>query len=372
VTCDASTVDVGIQTPEVDCARTQEIPGGTRADIRVDCTDSEITGNQDKRHLVMVPDAITRDALWLHVGSTAGRPTNTTNIGEAAMMSGYRYISLAYTNNVSGTERCRCPHGPRAPEREGLAGYELVYGDDVTDFFDMDPDEAIVRRLLALLDELDERPPNGGWDVYVDDDGEVVWDLVTVSGFSQGGGMVGPIARDHGVDPTMYLSKGAAATFTELIDPASTRSCTAHSECDSGLCYPLGDVQCSEPGDTAFCLNIVPALYTFEGADTDGDGRGNGDETQRATPSERQFAVIHRDEPAFGNSPVVFTAWGMVDVDASTAPYDAQAQLFSTDAPPRGDCSEHQSMDADACQVRDGSGGLVVRDAWLHAMNALL
>jgi hypothetical protein len=123
-------------------------------------------------------------------------------------------------------------------------------------------------------------------------------------------------------------------------------------------------------------LISVPAVYAFEGADTDGDGRGVGDETQRVTPGERQFAVIHRDEPAFGNSPRIFTMWGMgntiVDVDATSPPYAASAQVFSTDAPPRNDCSEHQSMGADACQARDGNGNPVVRSAWLHAMNASL
>jgi hypothetical protein len=135
-------------------------------------------------------------------------------------------------------------------------------------------------------------------------------------------------------------------------------------------------MQCRVPGDNAYCLNVVPALYASEGADTDGDGRGNGDETERATPSERQFAVLHREEPAFGNSPVVFAMWGMgetiVDVDAVTPPYAVDAQIFSTAAPPRNECSEHQSMGADACQARDASGDPLVQSAWLHAMTAPL
>jgi hypothetical protein len=94
------------------------------------------------------------------------------------------------------------------------------------------------------------------------------------------------------------------------------------------------------------------------------------------TPGERQFGVIHREENAFGNSPGIWAMWGMgdtiVDVDVETAPYDASEQVFSTAAPPRNDCSEHQSMGADACQARDGNGNPVVRAAWLHAMNATL
>jgi hypothetical protein len=375
-TCDALTVDLGDQTPTGDCVLTQAIGGGTQLAIRADCTDSNITGNLDKRHVVMVPDTVTRDVLWLHMGGTGGQPTNTENIGEAAMMAGYRYISLAYTNNPSVAERCQCPDGPRVAECEGLVRYELLYGDDVTDLFVMEPDEAIVPRLVALLTSLDDRAPNVGWGDYLDANGEPIWADIAVSGFSQGGGMAGLIARDHVVDRAMYLSKGAGATLEAVIDPSTAQECTDDSECASEMCCPATDIQCDEPGDSAICLNLVPALYASEGADLDGDGIGDGDASDRATPGERQFAVIHRDESAYQNGPGIFASWGMnsaeVDVDSVVAPYAADAQIFTTAAPPRLDCSEHQSMGADACQARDGNGDPVVRPAWLHAMNASL
>ena len=375
-TCDPMTVDLGDQSVTGDCMEARTISGGSRFDVRADCTDPNITGNLDKRHLVAVPDTITRDVLWLHLGGTGGKPTNTKNIGEAAIGSGYRYISLAYTNNPSVSERCLCPDGPRVAECEGLVRYELLYGNDVTELFDMEADEAIVPRLVALLRMMHDRAPNLGWDHYLDTNSEPVWADIALSGFSQGGGMAGLIARDHEVDRVMYLSKGTGATLEVLIDPTTAQECTDDSECAGELCCPVTDIQCLEPGEGAICLETVPALYASEGVDLDGDGRGEGDASDRATPGERQFAVIHRLENAYQTAPTVFAMWGMnsveVDIDSAVAPYPADAQIFTTDAEPRNDCSDHQSMGADACQARDGSGNPLVLPAWLHAMNAPL
>jgi len=343
--------------------------------VRVDCTDPAITALGSKRHMLIVPDNVTRDVLWLHLGGSGGQPSNTENIGVAAASQGYRYISLAYPNEPSIGARCTCPDGPRPANCEELVRHEVLTGDDVTPWYEMQSDEAIVPRLVALLKYMHVQQPNAGWDRFVEGD-EPRWSRIAVSGFSQGGGMAGLIARDHEVDRVLYFSKGAGAVLGALVDPAYVQPCSAHDECDSGVCCGLADFECVTPPDDAICIFAVPDPWTLKGKDVDGDGVGDGDQGTRATASNRQFGLVHRDESAWGYSPAVFESWGMgtnfVDADSNGPPYGTR-QLFSTALPPRGNCSEHQSMGADPCQPIDAeSGRPAMSDVWIHAMRAEL
>jgi len=377
--CAAQSV-VGEEAIDGPCVETStvDVEGETvrRALIRASCTDSDITALPEKQHLMLVPETVTQQSLWLHLGGSGGVPTNTDNVGNAAAMSGYRYISLAYPNEPSIGSRCNCPDGPRPARCEGLIRYEVLYGDDLTPWFDMEADESIVNRLTALLTYLHDRRPDDGWDAYLED-GEIRWDRISLSGFSQGGGMAGLIARDHEVVRVMYLSKGAGSTLNALVDPSSTPSCGPDDACERGACCSLEDPTCRSAPSDGLCVWQVPVPWASHGRDVDGDGLGDGEASTRATPGERQFALVHRDEGAWSYSPTVFEWWGLgspdsyVDADTVEPPYEG-VHLFSTGLPPRGECSEHQSMGADTCQPRREDGLPAMWDAWLHAMTVEL
>ena len=373
--CAAGQLIVG-DPAQGDCVTTERIEDGDlryrKILVRADCADPAATALLSKRHLVHVPAEVTRDTLWLHVGGTGGQPTNTQNIGRAAVSAGYRYISIAYPNEPSIAERCFCEGvGPRPIDCEELVRHEIMYGDDVTPMFDMNPGDAIAPRLVALLTALHTEQPDGGWDGFLID-GAVNFERVAVSGFSQGGGMAGMIARDHAVDRAMYLSKGAGGAATALVMPETLQRCADHAECDSGMCCSLAEPGCETPGEDAICLSTVPVPSALAGRDVDGDGHADGDVSTRATAPERQFGLVHRDEGAFEYSPEIFAAWGMgdrasiVDVDSVMPPYTTQ--IWSTGKAPRNNCSEHQSMGADACQPRGDDGRPVVWPAWIHIM----
>ncbi|MFT6144596.1 MAG: hypothetical protein ACJATT_005919 [Myxococcota bacterium] len=379
VECEPLTVDLGVTTGTGDCVNTERLAAAsaTALRIRADCTDPNITGVLDKRHLVLIPDSPTQDALWLHLGGTDGSPTGTENIGAAAISAGYRYISLAYTNVRGATDRCRCPEGPRDAHCSGLTRYEVIYGDDVTDLFNMDANEAIEPRLAALLASLHDARPLEGWDHFLTDAGDPDWTQMALSGFSQGGGMVGIIARDHALDRVMYFSSGSDSALRAQIEPSSYQACSAHDECDSGLCCPVVDPFCITPSATdSICIEVVGALVTTEGQDTDDDGIGEGGPELRATPGDRQFGLVHREEGAWMRSPGIWESWGMgdtlLDADTATQPYASDVRLFSTGLPPRNSCSEHQSMGADTCQPRNEDGTPAMQAAWLHAMTIAL
>lgn len=372
--CAAAVIDSSSDPATGDCVLTQEINGGTLAAINAVCTDPAITALGSKRHVVMVPDD-PGSVLWLHLGGSGGKPSNTTKLGTAAVDSGYRYISLAYTNEPSISARCTCPEGPRPIECEELARGEVLTGQDLSPWLEMEADESIEYRLVALLEYLTEQNAKGGWDQFLTEDGGIKWSRIAVSGFSQGGGMAGLIARNHGVNRALYFSKGAGSGLEAMVDPSTYQACTSDAECgEDATCCPIEDLSCTEPPATGgLCASQVAVPWASTGADTNADGYGEGNTSKRATPSERQFAVIHRDEGAWAYSPEVFESWGMgddyLDLDGQQSGFSIDQQLFSLSLPPNNGCSEHQSMGADACYaIHPTTGQPALLPVWRFVM----
>ncbi len=340
--------------------------------VKVDCTDPNITAMPEKRHLVMLPNGTPRGVLWLHLGGTGGEPGNTSHIGLTAAIAGYHFISLAYPNQESVQSRCWCAQGPRPAGCEERVRREIIYGVAMTDWVDVEADEAIIPRAIALLDYLSQQAPEGGWGAFLTaDKTSLNWSAIALSGFSQGGMHAGMIARDHEVVRVMYLSTSVGSTLNVIVDPSAATACSSHDECDVGRCCPLSDHECEAPSGDSYCLILAPTLGAFVGKDVDGDGLGDGDSQSRATPATRSFGLIHRDEPGWQFSPDVWERWGMglvVDADTSEPPYGG-AQVFSTGVPPKpGNCSPHQSMGADSCQTLGDDGLPTMTKTWNHCM----
>ncbi|MBX3725116.1 MAG: hypothetical protein KF823_04285 [Xanthomonadales bacterium] len=381
VGCPATSVYEGDEMPYQDCvpqvAQTQRFGvGATQVRIAAECTDPAVRAVPQKLHMVIVPDQVTRPQLWLHLGGTgtgvvSGNPGNSQNIGTAAASLGYRFISLAYPNRRSVADRCFCPGlGPRSPACAGEIRAELLYGVDLTDDFVMVASESVVHRLRALLQWLHASDPGGGWQAYLDADGDPNWPMIAVSGFSQGGGMTGVLARDQPLARAVYFSKAADAVATVELDPYSAQACTVHEECSSLRCCSLAEPDCAvPPAGGGICMIPVPAPWAHQGRDIDGDGIGDGGVETRAVPGSRQFMLVHRCEDAWLSSPAVSALWRMGDrsrfelVGHGLAEGDG-GRLFATDIQPGPGCSAHQSIAVDACQPTLANGLPVMWTAW--------
>ncbi|MEZ4473343.1 MAG: hypothetical protein R3F60_21655 [bacterium] len=181
----------------------------------------------------------------------------------------------------------------------------------------------------------------------------------------------GLVARDHAVARALYLSKGAGSVSDQQVDPATVAACTTHEECAPfGAMLPVGQPGLRNAGGRPLQQPHPRRLGARRG------GRrprrpGRQPPATRATPGNRQFGIIHREEFAYLYSPEVFEGWGMGDrgsiVDADLGNYPDDAQVFSTALPPNNDCSTHQSMGADACLARV-NGEVALRPLWVHLM----
>lgn len=374
IECEPVVIDSDDDPASGDCILSQAVKGGMQVMINAECTDPAITALGSKRHLVMVPDE-SGTLLWLHLGGSGGKPSNTTKLGSAAIDSGYRYISLAYTNEPSIADRCNCEDGPRPVACEELARTEVLTGEDASPWLVMEPDESIEYRLKALLQFLNQQNTKGGWDEFLTAEGEIKWSRIAVSGFSQGGGMAGLIARDHAVNRALYFSKGAGSALEAMVDPSAYQSCTTDEECGDWKCCPFEDLNCkAPPAEGGLCAGQVPQPWANTGPDTNGDSLGDANATKRTTPAERQFAVVHREETAWIYSPEVFETWGMgsdyIDLDTQQSGFSIDKQLFSLSLPPNNDCSEHQSMGADSCHsIHPDTGQPALLPVWRFVMD---
>ena len=105
---------------------------------------------------------------------------------------GYRAISVPYNNQQSVVSICS--HDPD-PDCSAIIRKHRLF----------DGPESISKRVIALLQYLDKREPNLFWSDYLKD-GHIRWDLVAVSGQSQGAGMAAFIAHHHLVDRAILFS----------------------------------------------------------------------------------------------------------------------------------------------------------------------
>jgi hypothetical protein len=73
----------------------------------------------------------------------------------------------------------------------------------------VNPANGIQNRLTKALTYLAQQHPQDGWGQYLDSNGNVQWNLVRLSGHSQGGGEAGYIGKQKLVDRVSFFSSPA-------------------------------------------------------------------------------------------------------------------------------------------------------------------
>jgi hypothetical protein len=220
--------------------------------------------------------------------------------------TGYRMIAMGWTNE----------NGAFVAEDdffENVRG-ELAYGEDLSPAIEIGPSDSLVSRLVTLLDYLATIHPDMGWEAYRNPSGtgndRIRWDLIVISGWSEGGGQAAWMAGNHEFDGVVLISGPK----------------------DLG-----GDIGAPQ---------LPPAPWVFD---------------PRVTPACRHMGFYHREEikvpltvdelllswDAFEMLPLGEPG---VDVDTNVPPYD-DTRVINTIATDWEDdtCSFHGSMAKDNC-----------------------
>jgi len=190
------------------------------------------------KHLALVPEHVPpRDELFVFIPGTGAGPRSYEYLASIAAFAGYRVVTLAYPNDYAVRNICldywqNCTIKIRR---------EILYGIDSSDLIDIEEADALVPRLLSLLQYLDDQFPGDNWKQFYE--GDIIrWDKIVAAGHSQGGGHTAALALDHELARAVHFSK-----------------------------Y----------GDTCKRCGRIPEPWTL---------------LPRKTPPERQFSFHHKDE----------------------------------------------------------------------------
>jgi hypothetical protein len=136
------------------------------------------------------------DLLFIYIPGTGGRASNVNKLLMMAVDAGYHAISIDYDSNHSADQVCG-----NDPDCYGPLRREMLNGLDESPKIAVDSDNCIINRIRKLLAWLDAQYPNERWGQLLSG-GHVIWNKVTVSGLSQGGGhaaMLGKLFELHRV-----------------------------------------------------------------------------------------------------------------------------------------------------------------------------
>jgi hypothetical protein len=161
----------------------------------------------------------------LFLPGTNNEPINHTIVARTAAYAGYRTIVLSYDNRVNPVTACgSAEYGEYC---RGELYTEVLIGDvfDTLPHADVASEDTVVTRLYRLLEDLDANDPAGGWSKYYVPNagptifpGDIVWENIILSGFSQGGSLSAYISRHFRVHGLFLIDAGKNDT---AIDPAT-------------------------------------------------------------------------------------------------------------------------------------------------------
>lgn len=232
---------------------------------------------------------------------------------------GLHAVGLQYRNARSvNLQICRRDPDPNCHE---LVRREVIFGEDLHPGVSVDAENSITRRLTETLRIMRASDPDGGWEQYLDANGDPLWDQIVVAGHSQGAGMAAYIAHNFDVDRAILFAwtdiyRGSVASW--ILDTNAT----------------LGD-----------------DIYVFEHLDD-------------RTRGEQARADMRA---AFG-----VTAFGEANIDDTEPPYNnAHSLVTAMDTfvqGPRPSASAHNVVIADDfTPVVDGVP--VLRDVWRYLLD---
>lgn len=175
--------------------------------IKPSATDSLIT-TTDVAHLIMYDSQIKRSKLLLFLPGTNGVPDRgPKELFEFAIQQGYKVINLSYINQPAVARICKGDNLDKDINCTEKFRTQRVFGTQLTSLIPDEPQDGIINRFTKLLLYLKENDKKGNWDLYLNGN-TPNWDIITVAGQSQGGGMAAFIAKKKRVNRIITFSGG--------------------------------------------------------------------------------------------------------------------------------------------------------------------
>ena len=170
-------------------------------------TDTTIHLANDPHYVSYNPDK--KGKLFLFIPGTGGKAERgPKKLFETAINAGYRLINISYINRPAVARICRNDSLVRDPQCARHFREKRIFGTGDMAWIPDQPQDAIVNRLTKLIIHLQEIDREGSWGDLLDDNKELRWDRIVVTGQSQGGGMAAFIAQRKLVHKIITFSGG--------------------------------------------------------------------------------------------------------------------------------------------------------------------
>jgi len=158
-----------------------------------------------------------RHQLLLWLTGTGGKGQTAMGFSNLAADLGYHVVTLMFPDDVPATT-CATDADPKAFENFRMAiiagGKARSHGG--TKDFPIERAESIESRLIKLLEHLKTIRPAEHWEQFLNDDGTIKWESITVAGQSQGGGHAALIGIRHKV--ARVIAFGAPKDYSKKLD----------------------------------------------------------------------------------------------------------------------------------------------------------
>ncbi len=164
----------------------------------------------DTTHVVYYDPSIKSNKILLWLAGTNGTPLNIpVELFKTALSQGYRVIALSYITIPAVSQVCMGAALDTNINCAELFRRKRIYGDNTFSLINDQPKDAIIPRLVKLLQWLSKNDIQGNWSNYLDTDrAKPNWENIAVSGQSQGGGMSEFIAQREPVARVVSFSGG--------------------------------------------------------------------------------------------------------------------------------------------------------------------
>lgn len=181
--------------------------GATERTVAPQALDARVRAG-DPPHWLAYEPATPAQPLLVWLTGTGGKPQPGPQLFfQAVREQGYRLISLSFHTTPAVSQVCVGAVLQREPDCAQQFRRQRIWGDAPTPLIDDQEQDAIVPRLVRLLQHLAHSEPEAGWGEYLE--GEAPrWSRIVLAGQSQGGGMAAFLAQEREVAGVLMFSGG--------------------------------------------------------------------------------------------------------------------------------------------------------------------
>lgn len=165
-------------------------------------TDATINSFDTAHGVYFNPSVKSKNKLVVFIPGTNGSGLGGKLFSQAAANEGFHVVSLSYPTSVAATV-CHSQKDENCFENFRR---EIIEGKDLSSLIEVNKSNSIENRLQKLLAHLKKNFANENWGQYLNKNDEINWELLILSGQSQGGGHAPLMAKLHKVSRVIMFS----------------------------------------------------------------------------------------------------------------------------------------------------------------------